>query len=39
MTLPTSRTPRMRPSISFLQVPEPQVVKNGVHLDLQVGGD
>lgn len=28
----------LRPSISFLKVPEPKVVKNRVHLDLQVGG-
>jgi hypothetical protein len=28
----------VRPSISFLRVPEPKVVKNRVHLDLQVGG-
>ena len=28
----------MRPSISFLKVPEPKVVKNRVHLDVQVGG-
>lgn len=27
-----------RPSISFLRVPEPKVVKNRVHLDVQVGG-
>ena len=26
------------PMISFLRVPEPKVVKNRVHLDLQVGG-
>jgi hypothetical protein len=29
---------RVRPSISFLKVPEPKVVKNRVHLDVQVGG-
>jgi hypothetical protein len=28
----------VRPSISFLKVPEPKVVKNRVHLDMQVGG-
>ena len=28
----------VRPSISFLKVPEPKVVKNRVHLDVQVGG-
>lgn len=28
----------VRPSISFLKVPEAKVVKNRVHLDLQVGG-
>lgn len=28
----------MGPSISFLKVPEPKVVKNRVHLDVQVGG-
>ena len=27
-----------RPSISFLKVPEPKVVKNRVHLDVHVGG-
>ncbi|MGD0605289.1 MAG: VOC family protein [Streptosporangiaceae bacterium] len=26
------------PSLSFLKVPEPKVVKNRVHLDVQVGG-
>ncbi|MEV0400585.1 VOC family protein [Actinoallomurus sp. NPDC050550] len=26
------------PRLSFLQVPEPKVVKNRVHLDVQVGG-
>jgi hypothetical protein len=26
------------PSLSFLRVPEPKVVKNRVHLDVQVGG-
>jgi hypothetical protein len=29
---------RVRPSISFLKVPEPKVVKNRVHLDVHVGG-
>jgi hypothetical protein len=29
---------RLRPSISFLKVPEPKVVKNRMHLDVQVGG-
>lgn len=28
----------VRPRISFLKVPEPKVVKNRVHLDVQVGG-
>jgi hypothetical protein len=28
----------VRPSISFLKVPEPKVVKNRVHLDVQAGG-
>jgi hypothetical protein len=28
----------VRPSISFLKVPEPKVVKNRVHLDVHVGG-
>jgi hypothetical protein len=27
-----------RPSISFLRVPEPKIVKNRVHLDVHVGG-
>ncbi len=26
------------PSLSFLKVPEPKIVKNRVHLDVQVGG-
>ncbi len=29
---------RVRPSISFLKVPEPKVVKNRLHIDLKVGG-
>jgi hypothetical protein len=28
----------VRPSLSFLKVPEPKVVKNRVHLDIQAGG-
>jgi hypothetical protein len=28
----------IRPSISFLKVPEPKVVKNRVHLDVHAGG-
>jgi len=28
----------VRPSISFLKVPEPKVAKNRVHLDIQAGG-
>jgi hypothetical protein len=28
----------VRPSVSFLKVPEPKVVKNRLHLDLKVGG-
>lgn len=28
----------VRPSISFLKVPEPKVVKNRVHLDVHAGG-
>jgi Glyoxalase-like domain len=28
----------VEPRLSFLRVPEPKVVKNRVHLDLQVGG-
>jgi len=28
----------VRPSISFLKVPEPKVVKNRLHIDVQVGG-
>jgi hypothetical protein len=28
----------LRPSISFLKVPEPKMVKNRVHLDVQAGG-
>ena len=29
----------VRPSISFLKVPEPKATKNRVHLDVQAGGD
>jgi hypothetical protein len=28
----------VRPSISFLKVPEPKVAKNRIHLDVQAGG-
>jgi hypothetical protein len=28
----------VQPGMSFLKVPEPKVVKNRVHLDVQVGG-
>ncbi len=36
--LPLVDPARVRPSISFLKVPEPRVAKNWIHVDVQVGG-